>query len=206
MNKDTKIRPFVTKSFLSEIIELLGVDPRLKLMKIISTPEIPEEHIVYTNNSWSSLMKRAYQMLITKSNESKIDWGDIFSNANNNKFKTPVKINSMMSIYRGKNLEELDELNSTNNNPIRNLCKDNNLISHQENFDKNEICKYEKHLTLLNNSNFLCEDMRNTLNKAYEMYEFNAFVHQYEKYGMEKQDFLDAFAFCEQIVFDYNNQ
>ena len=35
------------------------------------------------------------------------------------------------------------------------------------------------------------------------MYEYNAFIHQYEKYGLEKADFIEAFAFCEQINYDY---
>ena len=67
----------------------------------------------------------------------------------------------------------------------------------------NSINSYEKHLTVLSNSNYYCEDIKRTLSKAYEMYEYNAFIHQYEKYGLEKADFIEAFAFCEQINYDY---
>ena len=127
-------------------------------------------------------------MITTKSNESKIDWSQ----------KNSVKIQSMMSIYRGKNLEDIPALEAENP-----LLKLSNI--QEQRYDKNEICKYEKHLTVLSNSNFLCDDLKSTLNKSYDMYEFRAFVHQYEKYGMEKSDFIDAFAYCEQICFDYNN-
>ena len=48
-------------------------------------------------------------------------------------------------------------------------------------------------------------NLKNSLNKAYEMYSNNAYIHQYEKYGMEKSDFMDAFAFCEGVVYDYEN-
>jgi hypothetical protein len=30
-------------------------------------------------------------------------------------------------------------------------------------------------------------------------------VHQYEKYGMSKDDFLEAFIFNQQIISDYDN-
>lgn len=197
------MKPYIKKSFLSEVIEFLGLDPRLKFARIVSTPEMPDEHIAYTNNNWLSLIKRGYHMLINKSNEAKIDWSD----------KQTVKIQSIMPIYRGKNLEELnggecnfnDLSGNSTSDPLQNLLKSNPGMYCKESYDINEINRYEKHLTILNNSNFICEDLNNTLHKAGEMFEHNAFIHQYEKYGIEKSDFLDAFAFCEQINFDYNN-
>ena len=36
-----------------------------------------------------------------------------------------------------------------------------------------------------------------------ELMSVSAFIHQYEKYGLEKADFIEAFAFCEQINYDY---
>ena len=192
-SKELKYKPFSTKSFVSEIISLLGGDPKLKFMRIISTPEIPEDYLVFTNNNWNSIVKKGFNLLITNSSEAKVVWND---NIN-------VKIKSLMALYRGRNLDEISE-------DLNSILKGKNskhLLSFDfyEKKDRNEIKNYEKHLTLLSNSNFIAEDLSGSIFKAQNMLYHKAFVHQYEKYGMEKSDFLDAIAFCEQINYDYDN-
>ena len=66
------------------------------------------------------------------------------------------------------------------------------------------VLKNNDNLTILANSNLYCSNIKKCLSKAYEMYEYNAFIHQYEKYGLKKEDFIDAFSFCEKIISDYN--
>jgi tubulin delta len=163
-------------------------------MRIISTPEIPEDHLIYTNNNWNSIIKKGYNLLITNTNESKVTWSD---NLN-------VKIKSIVALYRGKNLNDItDEL--SNYLKGKHLKNSNLNYSLYEKMDINELKNNEKHLTLLSNCNFLSNDLKNTISKAQNMLSNNAFIHQYEKYGMEKSDFLDSIAFCEQINFDYDN-
>ena len=171
------------------MIYFLGINPKLKFNRIISTPEIPPENLKFTNNSWSSLTKRGAQMMKNKSNESRIDW-------TNNQ---TISNNTVVSIYRGRNLNEIP-LNEEN--VLERACHESKIKSKVYK-DVNSINSYEKHLTVLSNSNYYCEDIKRTLSKAYEMYEYNAFIHQYEKYGLEKADFIEAFAFCEQINYDY---
>ena len=184
-----KSKPFQLNSYISELIYFLGINPKLKFNRIISTPEIPQENLKFTNNSWSSLAKRGAQMMKNKSNESRIDW-------TNNQ---TISNNTVVSIYRGRNLNEIP-LNEEN--VLERACHESNIKSKVYK-DVNSINSYEKHLTVLSNSNYYCEDIKRTLSKAYEMYEYNAFIHQYEKYGLEKADFIEAFAFCEQINYDY---
>ena len=185
-----KSKPYQINTFISELIYFLGINPKLKFSRIISTPEIPLENLKYTNNTWLSLTKRGAQMMKNYSNESKVDWSknQIVSN------------NSVISIYRGKSLSSIPE----DDNMIIQCCKDNNCKL-KEYKDINSINSYEKHLTLLTNSNYYCKDIKKTLQKAYEMYEYNAFIHQYEKYNLQKDDFIEAFTFCEQIIYDYTN-
>lgn len=181
-------KPYMNKTFLSEMVEYLGDDPRLKFIRVISTPETPDAYQAFSTNNWLSLMKRGYQMLINHSNEAKIDWS----------LKQTVKIYKGMAIYRGKDVNgafAVDHLA----NPLNKL-KD----KFNDKYEENEINKYERHLTILSNSNFIHYELNKTLIKAKEMYEYNAFIHQYEKYGMDKEDFLDSFAFCQQILYDYD--
>ena len=220
-NNNLKSQTYQTNSFLSEIIYALGINPKLKFNQIISTPEIPPENLQFSNDSWNSLAKRGLQMLRTGSNESKIDWS--YYNANDR-----VNINSLVEIYRGRNIENIvNEVNSNNINPTNNLYKGKNSAKFDNVVNMNDIslirkyCEekniklygykdehcinnYDKHLTILANSNLYCSNIKKCLSKAYEMYEYNAFIHQYEKYGLKKDDFIDAFSFCEQIISDYN--
>ena len=138
-------------------------------------------------------------MLKNYSNESKVDW-------NQNEL---IKNYKCACIYRGKNLNDISN-NITNTENINNV-NDIKLLTNKQNCDFieykdiNIINKYEKSVTLLSNCNFFNKQIENTLNKAKEMYMYNAFVHQYEKYGMNKEDFLEAFMFNQQIISDYNN-
>ena len=217
-NNNYKSKTYRINSFISDIMYFLGINPKLKFNQIISTPEVPPENLQFTNDSWNSLSKRGLQILKTGSNESKIDW----SFYNNDK----VNVNSIIEIYRGKNIQNMvDDENNINNNMmnkqykgknnkfenvnnlndiscLKNYCNDMKI---RESRYKNEhnINNYDKHLTILANSNLYCKNIQKCLSKAYDMYEYNAFIHQYEKYGLEKGDFIDAFSFCEQIISDY---
>ena len=221
-NSNFRAKTYRVNSFISDIIYSLGINPKLKFNQIISTPEIPPENIQFTNDSWNSLAKRGLQMLRTGSNESKIDWS--YYNVSDK-----VNVNSLIEIYRGRNVENIvDEVNNNIQSSLPNLYKgknnakfDNvtnmNDISMIKKFcseknikefkykDEHCINNYDKHLTILANSNLYCSNIKKCLNKAYEMYEYNAFIHQYEKYGLKKDDFIDAFSFCEQIISDYNS-
>jgi hypothetical protein len=159
------------------------------MMKIISTPEVSEESVAFTNNNWSSLMKRGYLMLNNGSNESKINWSEQYN----------IKVKSFMPMYRGRGLEEVYECDLFEGFAF------NRGIGYIPKFDINEINGYEKHLTIVSNSNFFYNDLTKTINKASDMFSYGAFIHQYEKYDMDRSDFIDAFAYCEQIRADYNN-
>ena len=220
-NSNFKAKTYRVNSFISDIIYSLGINPKLKFNQIISTPEIPPENIQFTNDSWNSLAKRGLQMLRTGSNESKIDWS--YYNVSDK-----VNVNSLIEIYRGRNVENIvDEVNNNIQSNLPNLykgknnakfdnvvnmndisvlkkyCEERNIKSYRYR-DEHCINNYDKHLTILANSNLYCSNIKKCLNKAYEMYEYNAFIHQYEKYGLKKDDFIDAFSFCEQIISDYN--
>ena len=217
LENNYKSKSYRINSFISDIIYFLGTVPKLKFNQIISTPEVSPENLQFTNDSWNSLSKRGLQILKTGSNESKIDW----SFYNNEK----VNVNSIIEIYRGKSIENIvDDLSNINNNTINQYKGNNNKFEYVNNLndisclkkycndmkvkegrykDEHNICGYDKHLTILANSNLYCTNIQKSLIKAYEMYEYNAFIHQYEKYGLEKGDFVDAFSFCEQIIHDY---
>lgn len=66
------------------------------------------------------------------------------------------------------------------------------------------IRKINKHLTVIVNSDFIIPSLDSLITKASKMLEMNIFTHHYYKYGLENEDFLNCFSFCNQIVYDYS--
>uniref|UniRef100_A0A6I8P7N2 Tubulin delta chain n=1 Tax=Ornithorhynchus anatinus TaxID=9258 RepID=A0A6I8P7N2_ORNAN len=65
--------------------------------------------------------------------------------------------------------------------------------------------KYEKSATLVSNSQFLLKPLDTIVGRAWNMFASKAYVHQYTKFGMEEEDFLDSFTVLEQVVASYSN-
>ncbi|XP_004434855.1 PREDICTED: tubulin delta chain isoform X2 [Ceratotherium simum simum] len=65
--------------------------------------------------------------------------------------------------------------------------------------------KYEKSAALVTNSQFLVKPLDKIVGKAWNMFASKAYVHQYTKFGIEEEDFLDSFTLLEQVVASYCN-
>ncbi|XP_020847489.1 tubulin delta chain isoform X2 [Phascolarctos cinereus] len=65
--------------------------------------------------------------------------------------------------------------------------------------------KYEKLAALVSNSQFLLKPLDTIIGKAWNMFASKAYVHQYTKFGIEEEDFLDSFTVLEQVVASYCN-
>lgn len=63
--------------------------------------------------------------------------------------------------------------------------------------------KYEKSAALVSNSQCLVRPLDVTVGKAWNMFASKAYVHQYTKFGLEEEDFLDSFTLLEQVIASY---
>uniref|UniRef100_A0A8C0BCE4 Tubulin delta chain n=1 Tax=Buteo japonicus TaxID=224669 RepID=A0A8C0BCE4_9AVES len=63
--------------------------------------------------------------------------------------------------------------------------------------------KYEKSASLVSNSQFLLKPLDNVVGKAWNMFASKAYIHQYTKFGIEEEDFLDSFTALEQVISSY---
>uniref|UniRef100_A0A3B4Y310 Tubulin delta chain n=1 Tax=Seriola lalandi dorsalis TaxID=1841481 RepID=A0A3B4Y310_SERLL len=64
--------------------------------------------------------------------------------------------------------------------------------------------KYEKSATLVSNSQALLRPLDNMVGKAWNMFASRAYIHQYIKFGISEEDFLDSFTSLEQVVASYS--
>ncbi|XP_059762486.1 tubulin delta chain isoform X2 [Balaenoptera ricei] len=65
--------------------------------------------------------------------------------------------------------------------------------------------KYEKSAALVSNSQFLVKPLDMIVGKAWNMFASKAYIHQYTKFGIEEEDFLDSFTLLEQVIASYCN-
>ncbi|XP_051043124.1 tubulin delta chain isoform X2 [Phodopus roborovskii] len=65
--------------------------------------------------------------------------------------------------------------------------------------------KYEKSAALVSNSQLLVKPLDMIVGKAWNMFASKAYIHQYTKFGMEEEDFLDSFTLLEQVVASYGS-
>uniref|UniRef100_A0A8D2AY21 Tubulin delta chain n=1 Tax=Sciurus vulgaris TaxID=55149 RepID=A0A8D2AY21_SCIVU len=65
--------------------------------------------------------------------------------------------------------------------------------------------RYEKSAALVSNSQFLIRPLDMIVGKAWNMFASKAYIHQYTKFGIEEEDFLDSFTLLEQVVSSYSN-
>ncbi|KAA8593909.1 hypothetical protein FQN60_004743 [Etheostoma spectabile] len=64
--------------------------------------------------------------------------------------------------------------------------------------------KYEKCATLVSNSQALLRPLDNMVGKAWNMFASRAYIHQYVKFGISEEDFLDSFTSLEQVISSYS--
>ncbi|KAI5620747.1 tubulin delta chain [Silurus asotus] len=64
---------------------------------------------------------------------------------------------------------------------------------------------YEKLATLISNNQSLLNPLDNIVQKAWNMFASRAYIHQYTKFGISEDDFLESFTMLEQILSSYTH-
>ena len=202
---------------LNDFHEQLCPDPSYKVLSLKSVPQMPERSHAYTCYLWSGLLKHLRQMLITDSPvEEGMDWTRDLGgqrsyvptigamSSRHNQYNSHDIVNRSLAnllILRGNELNTADD----------SAFKDERLYS--KSVPKSCTCsvwcsrhgfnKYEKTCTLVSNSQGCIQPLNSVCRKAWNMYTSKAYVHQYEKFGLENEEFLDSFVTVEQTIKNY---
>ncbi|KAF3692955.1 Tubulin delta chain Delta-tubulin [Channa argus] len=185
---------------LGELVSALACHPEYKLLSVCTIPQMPSSSIAYSTFSWPGLLKHMRQMLISN---SKMEEGKFCSERTRS--LTGFGFNRSLAnllILRGKDVycaetggfEDPDLYTS--------------WLSSEESFTlwKSPVLfnKYEKSVTLVSNSQALLRPLDNMVRSAWNMFASRAYVHQYTKFGISEEDFLDSFTSLEQVISSYN--
>ena len=70
--------------------------------------------------------------------------------------------------------------------------------------DKHCFYKYNRSMTLLENSDKFNPAFEQILERSYNMFNNNSYLYQYYKYGLEREKFLDCFSTLENVILNYS--
>ncbi|XP_042197921.1 tubulin delta chain isoform X1 [Callorhinchus milii] len=201
-----------SRSPLGDLMETLVTHPEYKLLSAMSIPQMSDTSLAFSTFTWLGLMKHLRQMLISNTKmEEGIDWQvrptpaglPVAAKISPNKelrFNTSV---SNLLILRGKEVQNAetggfnDQALYTSWTPAESALS---VWQASQTFNK-----YERSATMVSNSQSVLKPLDSVVRKAWNMFASRAYVHQYTKYGIAEEDFLDSFTTMEQVVASYSN-
>ncbi|XP_037402629.1 tubulin delta chain isoform X2 [Pygocentrus nattereri] len=193
---------------IGELLSSLVCHPEYKLLSLCNIPQMSQTSLAYSTYTWPGLLKHLRQMLIANARmEEGIDWKVSVLPSGGERAQTRrMGFNRSLSnllILRGKDVSSADA--GAFKDPalyVSWVPPDDTFSSWTSPVPFNG---YEKSATLVSNSQFLLKPLDNIVRKAWNMFVSRAYVHQYTKFGISEEDFLDSFSMLEQIISSYTH-
>ncbi|KAM6945952.1 tubulin delta chain [Aplochiton taeniatus] len=195
---------------LGELLSSLVCHPEYKLLTLCSIPQIASSSMAYSTFSWPGMLKHLRQMLIANAKmEEGIDWqvkappvmpGGGFSTRSQRGpgFNTSL---ANLLILRGKDVYKTEIGEFQDPSIYTEWLKPTEALSTWK--SPISFNKYEKCATVVSNSQALLGPLDRMVGKAWNMFASRAYIHQYTKFGISEEDFLDSFTSLEQITSSY---
>ncbi len=188
--------------------------PALRLLTLLSVPQMPARSVDFTTFTWPALLKRLRQMLLTGSTlEEGIDWSVSTGSSHANRCAAAMltlrgKVRAAATFRRAYALlscaspqdAATADVSSLAERPIytRWAPEPLSVAWHPARFARCEMAA-----TLLANAACAAAPAQRMLHRAYAMYASRAYCHQYAAHGLEEAHFDAAFARVEDAVAAY---
>lgn len=155
-----------------------------------------------TGLKWTELIVHAKQMLRASTNfdwEAKYASSSVRAGANDY-----LKVLSNLLITRGKCEQSGIKITSLEDKSFYvNWIPVESRLKH---FHQNRPLYGEpRNMTLVTNNSSMYRDIEKIVDQAWNMFSYNASIHQYAKYGIEKMDFDETFIKVENIIKNYKS-
>ncbi|XP_004707058.1 tubulin delta chain [Echinops telfairi] len=200
------------RSPLGDLMEILVPHPEFKMLGVRSIPQMSESSLAYSTFTWAGLLKHLRQMLISNAKmEEGINWHvrppvsglpTLGKTPCNKELHFNTSIANLV-ILRGKDVQSADL------GGFKDPALYTSWLAPADAFNawktQRAFNKYEKSATLVSNSQFLVKPLDLIVGKAWNMFASKAYIHQYTKFGIEEEDFLDSFSLLEQVISSYCN-
>ncbi|XP_012341055.1 tubulin delta chain-like isoform X2 [Apis florea] len=194
------------KHNINSLLSQIACHPSYKIAIIKSTPHIPATSTsyepMYNWNSYIHHLKQTLRIPNLNSQLTNVELkmpSNLLSNTIHHTYATSV---SNVLITRGTMLEQ--DLIMTNILKEKHLYANWNTIDWFTHLHQNrKFLNHDKFLALITNNSQTSYSLDIFLNKTWKSYIHSAFLHQYKQFGLEEDDFLQAFSVLENVVKEY---
>ncbi|XP_076765558.1 tubulin delta chain-like [Xylocopa sonorina] len=191
---------------INSLLSQIACHPSYKIATIKTTPHVSAISEKYESvHNWSSYIHHLKQTLRISSLNSQltnIETKMPSSSLGNTIHHVYACSVSNILITRGITSEQ-DRI-MTNKFQEKHLYADWSTIDWFSHFHQNrKFLNRDKFLALLTNNSQISNFLDTLLNKTWNSYIHSAFLHQYKQFGLEEDDFLQAFAVLENITKEY---
>ncbi|XP_076591436.1 tubulin delta chain isoform X2 [Chaetodon auriga] len=192
---------------VGELVSALACHPEYKLLSVCTIPQMSSASMAYSAFSWPGLLKHLRQMLISNAKmEEGIDWqvrppagSERTGSLMGPSFNTSL---ANLLILRGRDVYSAETAGFDDPGLYTSWLPSGEAFNSWK--SPVPFNKYEKSATLVSNSRALLRPLDNMVGKAWNMFASRAYIHQYIKFGISEEDFLDSFASLEQVVSSYS--
>ncbi|XP_062872504.1 tubulin delta chain [Trichomycterus rosablanca] len=199
---------YYSRNPIGELLNSVVCHPEYKLLSLLNIPQMSQTSLAYSAYTWPGLLKHLRQMLIANARmEEGIDWKvRVPMNQPEGARTKQITFNKSLSnllILRGKDILSADT--GAFKEPgiyVPWVPTDGTFSMWHSPVPFNS---YEKLATLVSNSQSLLNPMDNIVKKAWNMFTSRAYIHQYTKFGISEEDFLDSFTMLEQLISSYTH-
>ncbi|XP_061923290.1 tubulin delta chain isoform X1 [Entelurus aequoreus] len=185
---------------LGELVSCLASHCEYRLLSISSVPHIPAPSMAYSTFHWPVMLKHLRQMLASSSKMEEGNSRQVCERPRRLPGSPNVSLANLL-VLRGK------DVFTTETGDFGDAALYSDWLAPKDALSvwKSPVAfnKYEKTATLVSNSQALMEPLDHIVRKAWNLFASRAFIHHYSKFGVSEEDFLDSFAFVEQILSSY---
>ncbi|KAL3277011.1 hypothetical protein HHI36_012373 [Cryptolaemus montrouzieri] len=201
----TKIRENINFLDMNKVIALqlastfqpiTAINNAVFLSRLSSHPVFKYVHL-RTSSSDSEYSNQPWKNVSNSLMKGLTKW-KTYANSLNMKKKTII----VAAITRGTNEPRSDELDTlqSNRNFVSWIPANEHFI---HNHETRRFCGSDKTLTVISNDNSVCYSLNSILEDAWRLFSKKAYLHHYEKHGVDKNEFLGAFQMMENILASY---
>lgn len=179
-------------NYIDEVISDLCSHTDYKLLTLTSVPQMSPQSIEYSSFQWPGLYKNARTQLLYPNGEQIANFECLKVLGMSLFARSGSSSESVSSPHEQLRDTHFDDRSRFGTGSIRLW------------YQRRPFNRYEKSLSVLSNCQWQALRVEQLLEKAWNMFDAKAYVHQYTRYdGFEEADLLNALVFAQQLVKNY---
>ncbi|KAK9820111.1 hypothetical protein WJX72_006233 [[Myrmecia] bisecta] len=186
---------------LGDVVEHLCCHPGYRLLSLRAVPQMAAAAIDFTTFTWTAILRRLQQMLITGSvTEEGMDWNVKISSPLERRARINKSLAALLTL-RGQSAAEVDVASFSNPAMYPSWAVQPLSVA----YSPARFAKCEMSASLLTNCQTCVGAVSRMQERAYKMLGAHAFLHQYAQFGLEAGHFEESFARVEDVVQRYRS-